>query len=133
MPRIPLFVLLAYLLFVPSAQAQMQGIAVEILQRTTVSDQPDKEAITIRAVFEPGGTTGWHTHPGDEYAVVLEGSLELRVLDDDPRHVAADSAYHNMRGHVHETVNASDMPATITATFIIDKGQPISLPWDGNQ
>lgn len=131
MPRTLLLVFLASILIAPSARAQMQGISVEILQRTTVSDQPDKEAITIRATFEPGGTTGWHTHPGDEYAVVLDGTLDLRSLNTEERTVRADSAYHNARGHVHETVNTSDRPATITATFVIDKGQPISLPWDG--
>ena len=33
------------------------------------------------------------------------------------------------RGWVHETVNTSDRPAGITATFVIDRGQPISIPW----
>ena len=127
------FALLLLLLLIPvSASAQMSGIAIEILQRTTVSDQPDLEAITIRAVFEPGATTGWHTHAGDEYAVVLDGTLELRSRVRDPRLVSADSAYHNIRGDVHETVNASSDPATITATFIIEKGQPISIPWKEN-
>lgn len=127
--RIVLLLLFGFLVTPPSAFSQMTGITVEILQRTPVSDAPDKEAVTIRATFAPGGTTGWHTHPGDEYAVVLDGALTLRALEQDARIVRADSAYHNPRGWVHETVNVSDRPARITATFIIDRGQPISLPW----
>ena len=125
----PILVALLTLAWISPSYAQMQGISVEVLQRTSVSDHPDLEAITIRAVFAPGGTTGWHTHPGDEYAVVLKGGLELRSLDRETRTVRADSAYHNARGFVHETVNTTGAPAAITATFIIEKGQPISIPW----
>ncbi len=107
----------------------MVGIEVTVLQRTTVSDNPDLESVTIKAVFAPGATTGWHTHPGDEYAVVLSGQLTLRSHDGEERTVSSDSAYHNHRGIVHETVNTTDEPATITATFILKKGEPISVPW----
>jgi quercetin dioxygenase-like cupin family protein len=127
--RIPLLLLFGLLAIPQVTFGQMQGITVEVLQRTSVSDQPDKEAITIVATFEPGATTGWHTHPGDEYALILEGALELRSLESDTRVLDHGAAYHNGRGWVHETVNTSDRPARITATFVIDRGQPISIPW----
>lgn len=128
-----LFLLLLLVGFpIEGARAQMQGIAVTVLQETAVSDTPDKVSITILATFEPGATTGWHTHPGDEYAVVLEGVLELRPRDGAPRTVGSGTAYHNARSIPHETVNVSDKPARITATFILDAGQPISIPWTGD-
>ena len=76
----------------------------------------------------PGATTGRHTHPGDEYTLVLEGTLELRLEGREPRRVNAGDAYHNPKGVIHETRNVGDGPARASATFVIDKGKPISLP-----
>lgn len=122
-----------------TATAQMEGITVTMLQRTSVSGQPGLESVTIMAEFAPGASTGFHVHPGDEYAVVLEGVLDLDRLvsseegASDSRKAEKSTAYHNERDMVHNTVNRSGEVAVITATFIIEAGQPISIPWgNGN-
>ena len=111
-----------------AALAQAPGITAKQLLRTTVSGDASKEAIIFSVEFAPGATTGRHTHPGDEYAAVLEGTLELRVEGQAPHRVSAGQAYHNVRGVLHETRNVGDGPARVISTFVVDKGAAISQP-----
>lgn len=108
--------------------AQNSGPSITPLQRTTVSGSDTLEAVTVMVMFEPQGTTGWHTHPGDEYATLIEGTLEIRYKDKPPRRVNAGEAYHNVRGIAHETVNIGKSPARVVSTFIVDKGKPLLQP-----
>ena len=82
----------------------------------------------MAAEFAPGGTTGVHTHPGDEYTVVLQGTLELTAEGRETRRVSAGDVYHNPRGLIHQARNVGETPARVAITFIIDKGQPITQP-----
>ena len=98
------------------------------LLRTGVSGDTSRDAIVARGEFPPGATTGPHTHPGDEYAYVLEGTLELLAEGRPPRRVTAGAAYHNPRGVVHETRNVGDDTARVVSTFVLEKGRPIIEP-----
>lgn len=111
-----------------SAHSQPQGIVAKLLLRTTVSGDDTRETVIATAEFAPGGTTGRHTHPGDEYAVVLQGTLEIRIEGQEPRRVNAGEAYHNAKGVIHETVNIGTEPARVASTFVIEKGKPVSEP-----
>ncbi len=112
----------------PSAHAQSVGMTVKPLLRTMLSGDDTKEVVIASAELAPGGTTGRHTHPGDEYATVLQGTLELLADGREPRRVSAGDAYHNARGSVHETRNVGDGPARLVGTFVIDKGKPLVEP-----
>jgi len=112
-------------------EAPKPKMTVKVLMKTTVSGDESREAIVGVGEFPPGASTGRHTHPGDEYATVLEGELEI-VVDGQPvRHVKAGEAYHNERDVVHETRNAGTVAAKVVSTFVIAKGQPISKPVGG--
>ena len=78
--------------------------------------------------FAPGGTTGLHTHPGDEYTFVLQGTLELTAEGREPRRVSAGDVYHNPRGLIHQARNVGEIPALVNITFILDKGKPRTEP-----
>ena len=107
---------------------QGTGVTAKPLMRTALSGDESKETLVLGIEFAPGATTGRHTHPGDEYAVVLEGTLELRPDGQSARRVSAGQAYHNPRGVAHETVNVGDGPARTVATFVLDKGKPATSP-----
>ena len=111
-----------------AALAQSQGLSVKPVLKSALSGDETKETFVAFADFAPGGTTGRHTHPGDEYATVLEGTLELRVEGREPRRVGAGEAYHNARGVVHETRNAGVGNARVLSTFVIEKGKPVLEP-----
>jgi hypothetical protein len=61
--------------------------------------------IVIREhTYQPGGSTGWHTHPGPVFITVLEGTLTFYEYDDPtctPRVVWAPYGYVDTgRGHI---------------------------------
>lgn len=102
--------------------------AVTPLLRTQPSGEPTREAVIAHGEFAPGASTGRHTHPGDEYAYVIEGTLELLVDGRETRRVGAGQAYHNPRGLVHETRNAGESIARVASTFVVDRGVPLLQP-----
>jgi quercetin dioxygenase-like cupin family protein len=53
------------------------GRGTEVLQ---VRDAQD--TVVQQIVFEPGGHTGWHSHPGPALVLVTEGELTLYSSDD---------------------------------------------------
>jgi quercetin dioxygenase-like cupin family protein len=110
------------------ALAQPPAPQIKMLQDEPVSDDASKHAVTATADWPPGATTGLHTHPGDEYATVLEGAVEVTTEGKGAHIYKAGEAYHNARGVVHETRTAGEAPARTVAVFIIDKGAPLSQP-----
>lgn len=90
-------------------------------------------------VWQPGGTTGWHTHPGPSLLVVTEGSIT--VYDgDDPTctpHVYTAGTPNNTLvdpgdGHVHIIRNETSAEAKDIAVQLIPAGatrtQGVSAP-----
>ena len=114
--------------FADTVPAQAPGIAVKPLLRTSLSGDAAKETLIVSAEIAPGATTGRHKHPGDEYASVLTGTLELRVEGHDVRRVSAGDAYHNPGGVIHETRNVGDVPAKVAIVFVVGKGKPLTEP-----
>lgn len=104
------------------------GVKVTPLMRTSVSGNDAMESITLSAEFPPGVGTGPHFHYGDEYATLLEGSLELRQKGKEVRVVKPGEAYHNDAKLVHETKNVGTVPARIVIVFIVEKGKPLVNP-----
>lgn len=103
-------------------------ITTKVLLRTTLSGDSSKEVIMATAEIAEGGSTGVHTHPGDEYATVLEGTLEIHIAGQVVKRVQAGESYHNAKGVVHESKNSGAGKVRIVSTFVIDKGQPMMQP-----
>jgi hypothetical protein len=49
----------------------------------------DTDVAVVRATLAPGGTTGWHGHPGPSIVIVKTGTLTMR----EPRH--RDHGHHH--------------------------------------
>ena len=103
-------------------------ILAMLLHNEPVSGVPDREAFMAKIEFPPGSTTGKHIHPGDEFATVIAGELQLNVEGQPPRIVKAGESYHNLQGVPHETKNISSAPAQTIATFVVEKGKPLTQP-----
>ena len=110
-----------------SAAVRAEPPQIKILLDEPVSGDESKHAVTATAYWPPGAATGLHIHPGDEYATVLEGALEV-TTQGKARLYKAGEAYHNARDVVHETRAAGTQPARSVAVFIVDKGVPLSEP-----
>jgi quercetin dioxygenase-like cupin family protein len=119
--------LIAILLAVTS-HAQMSGFVAKPLLQSTVERDENKEAAVLAIAIAPGGSSGRHTHPGDCYGTVVEGTVELRVEGREPRRVSVGEAWHNPRGAIHELRNVGDTPVRVVNTLVVDKGKPRMQP-----
>ena len=90
------------------------------------SSAPGREVITARADFPAGGSTGMHTHPGDEISFVVEGSVEV-VMDGSSKVYHKGDAFSIIGGKAHDA-KAVAGPATVIANYVIEKGKPATTP-----
>ena len=89
--------------------------------------------VTVRLDFNPGDTTGWHSHPGPVLVQVVSGSVTLRhaahgrCLFDVVR---AGHGFFETPGAVHIADNHGQDPAVLYATFVLRPGAPpeVSAP-----
>lgn len=97
-----------------------------VLQQVDTS-VPGREVVTARADFPAGGTTGMHTHPGDEISFVAEGSVQVVMMDGSSKTYNKGDAFNIIGGKVHEA-KAVGGPATVIANYVIEKGKPATTP-----
>jgi quercetin dioxygenase-like cupin family protein len=69
------------------AGAQAVGLTRAVVTRADVS-VPNRDAVIVEAELAPGGTSGWHNHPGDEASYVTDGELTLLIAGQAPHMVA---------------------------------------------
>jgi quercetin dioxygenase-like cupin family protein len=110
----------------PRAQ-QPSAPQVTQLLRAPLTADPNKETVMIRLDWPPNVSTPWHTHPGDEYGTVIEGSLITQRDGEEPKTVPAGQAYHQPEGVVH-IAKTGDQPATTINVFVVEKGKPFLVP-----
>ena len=125
-----LFIVCATVLLVGSGSAlAQQGPQVNTLvSEAPVTGVPERVFTLITAAFPPGVGTGRHTHPGDEYGTVVEGSVVTRQEGGEWKTVTAGQSYYVPAGVVHETRNTGERTARTYNGFIIEKGKPRATP-----
>ena len=75
----------------------------------------------------PGGTFGWHSHPGPSIVVVKSGELTLYSGDDPtctPTRVPAGSGFVDDGGDVHMVRNEGTVETVVYVTSLVPKGAP---------
>jgi quercetin dioxygenase-like cupin family protein len=97
----------------------------------TVSGDRGSDVVVQSVRVDPGGSSGWHTHPGPEVAIVKSGTLTF-FDGTDPRcraktFTAGQTIVH--QGHVHLARNTSTEPVEIVvAYFDVPPGGPAAVP-----
>jgi quercetin dioxygenase-like cupin family protein len=75
-------------------------------------------------VAQPGGYSGWHSHPG--YGIVAVAPARRRSTTETIQHVrrvvSAGEVFAEEPGHVHFVVNEGTVPYKAFATFIMPVG-----------
>jgi hypothetical protein len=78
------------------------------------------DVVVRRHDYDPGSTTGWHTHPGPVFVTVTQGTLTFYEYGDrkcTPHVVSAGEGYvDNGRGHIAR--NETDHPAQDVSVII---------------
>lgn len=106
---------------------QMQGIQRTDLIKNEIS-APGHEAVQVRVDIEPGTASIKHSHPGEEIAYVLEGSLEYQLEGRDPVTLQAGQALFIPAGVAHVAKNVGTTKASELATYIVAKDAPLLVP-----
>jgi hypothetical protein len=92
----------------------------------------------LNNVWQPGGSTGWHTHLGHTLIIVTAGTVTQYQGDDPtctPTVYTAGMAFVDQGGdHVHIVRNEGTVEAQVIAVRLIPAGQPgrIDAPDPGN-
>ena len=111
----------------PSLLAQQPGFSRTMLQKGDLST-PGREAVQVRAEFDPGVAAGKHTHPGEELGYILEGTLVLEVDGKAPVTLNAGDTFFVPSGTVHDGKNVGSGKAKVLATYVVEKGKPLATP-----
>ncbi len=91
------------------------------IQRTEPSDF-HIQVVTI----DPGGDSGWHTHPGPEYSVVKAGEVILqRAPNCDALTLKAGQGFFTPGGTAHMAHNGGKEPAEIYVTYTVPSGTTV--------
>lgn len=96
-------------------------------ETTTLDDA--STMVVVEATVEPGGTTGWHTHPGVVIVSVVAGELDVVFGDDCVTHnYAAGEAFVDTGNHVEVARNPSESDeAEVYATFLgVPEGEDLT-------
>ena len=118
------------------------GIAAELLARGTVAradhvhvagiklaTRGPIDVATVHVTFQPGGSTGWHTHPGPALVTVKTGQLTLhRAKSCRTRTFAAGQTFLEYGPHdVNLTGNETGAVTETLVTFLVPVGAPLTV------
>ncbi|QRM33890.1 cupin domain-containing protein [Microvirga sp. VF16] len=114
-------------LSIQAAQAQQQQIQRTDLVQKDIS-VPGKEVVQVRVDINPGVVSVNHSHPGEEVAYVLEGTLEYQLGGQQPVTLTAGQSLFIPAGVAHTAKNVGTGNASELATYIVTKGAPLLEP-----
>lgn len=109
------------------AFAQSAGITRALVTQGNVSI-PNRVAIIDSVEVAPAGTTGWHTHPGEESTYVSDGNLVLLVAGQPARKLVAGEGFVISAGVVHNIRNEDSKPDRLVSVYVVEKGKPLVSP-----
>jgi quercetin dioxygenase-like cupin family protein len=105
--------------------AQATGFKRTEVQRGDLS-APGREAVQAIAEIQPGASSTKHTHPGEEIAYVLEGTVRLEIDGMPMKNLKAGEGTIIPAGKAHKASNAGSGVTKVLATYVIEKGKPIA-------
>ena len=93
-----------------------EGKSQEVIHVTDAQD-----TVMQQIVIAPGGTTGWHSHPGPAVALVKSGELTVYSSEDATctghTFVAGQGFVDSGQGHVHNARNLGNTPTEVWVTY----------------
>lgn len=120
-------VLAAVMVVASTVAAFAQEITREEIRRGPVPGSETMEVVVTRLSVPPGATIPLHTHPGDEYAVVVtEATAEApngAVVE-----FAVGTPLFFPEGEVHGGLtNIGDAPMVAITTHVVPVGEPMTV------
>lgn len=102
------------------------------IERKTLLQQdlavPGYETRLLEVTIPAGMREGKHFHPGTVVVYVLEGELTVELEKLPTKIVKAGESLVIAPGQVHEGINNGSVSGKLIATFIVEKGKPLTTP-----
>lgn len=103
------------------------GDPVEVLHVPNAQD-----TVVQQVVIAPGGTTGWHSHPGPVVVLIASGEMKFYSGDSGScsaiTYTAGQAFVDSGQGHVHTARNEGTENLVIWATYFdVPPGQPFRI------
>jgi quercetin dioxygenase-like cupin family protein len=93
--------------------------------KVKLKTKANSDVYVIRNTFDPGGSSGWHTHPGPSLITVTKGEITAYEGDDlkctPTLYRAGEGFVDPGDGHVHLLRNETSAPAETVAVQILPK------------
>lgn len=86
------------------------------------------EGVMVRVEIPPGAAEGYHTHPADVFAFLLEGEVVQELAGKPTVTLKAGDVFHVPAGVVHQATNKGSVPAKVAVVFVAEKGKPLTTP-----
>lgn len=115
------------LLLADVSLAQDSPVTRTELQRSAISEMPGQEGVLYKAVIVPGGAAAKHTHPGDEFAYVLSGTMILELEGEAPLTLKTGDSVRLPKGKPHSARNGSTTePVEVLVFLVSEVGKPLA-------
>jgi quercetin dioxygenase-like cupin family protein len=122
-------ILVAVIVATPALSTPSSGVVGPVLGRGVLEGKAKlkirseaSDVVVQQITIAPGGTTGWHSHPGPVVVLVTAGSLTLYMADDKkcrPHSYSAGESFIDYgRGNVHIARNEGTEPMVLYATYL---------------
>ena len=113
--------------------AQAPPVALELLaagfspaKHIRLRAKGPTDVLQTKIVLQPGGDTGWHTHPGPVIVVVNSGTLTEYHENGCISTYQQGSVFFESPGEAHRVVNGGSVASEAYATFLLPHGtQPL--------
>jgi len=76
--------------------------------------------------MQPGGTEGWHTHPGTLVEYVLQGPWTMEHRGKPTTTYQTGETFSIVEGEVHQAINPGKTTVRGLAILIVDKSKPMT-------
>ncbi len=120
-----------------AARGQLSGVQINgLAEGSSVGNAPynlhvngSSDVLQAELVFQPGGQTGWHYHPGPVVVVIKSGTLTETQSDGCVILHPAGSVFFEMPNEVHNAYNTQSNEVTdVYATFLSPSGAAPLIP-----
>ena len=111
-----------------------EGVTRTVILKESLEADPTKEVTVFVFELKPGGRTGKHYHPGQEFIYVLEGEGRIEEAGKPPVDLKPGVGVYFRSDpakptYVHEGINLSQTNSLkLVTTLITEKGQPLAIP-----
>ncbi len=94
-----------------------------------IKTQGLSDTYLVHFTIEPGGHTGWHSHPGPVFVMITAGTMTLYQADnpDNPAVYPAGTGFVEDAGRVHIARNEGDVDLELDAFFLLPEGAPLRI------